>query len=143
MQEEYKWFESLDEILEHDNEESCYVAYEGMVFDVTETLGDLEMISLEDCGGEILLSEDEWVAAYEKMVSGYLGAIRTEFDFEEDVVLEDGELSFVENQPSEIVEVEEVDEPFLQAETVVMLGVGLLIIIVVGAILFTSMKKEK
>lgn len=143
MQEEYKWFESLDEILEHDNEESCYVAYEGMVFDVTETLGDLEMISLEDCGGEILLSEDEWVAAYEKMVSGYLGGIRTEFDFEEDVVLEDGELSFVENQPSEIVEVEEVEEPFLQAETVAMLGVGLLIIIVVGAILFTSMKKEK
>ena len=144
---EYKWFDSLDEVSEHNNEESCYVVYDSMVFDVTDTLGDLDFVSIEDCGNEIMLSEQEWVGFYDVNIGGYLGAILPDDAWE----TEDAEVSeivdpFLMEEGQGVFASESMQEepsPLVETETVVMVGVGLLIVVVVAIIFFSLKKRSK
>ncbi len=137
--EEYKWFESLDEISQHNTEESCYIIYDNMVFDVTESLSELgDLVTVEDCGNEVFFDEEEWFDFYEVDIDGYVGEILP-------AETEDQGEFVVDIQPEQkeaTIQVQE-ETPASSLDTFVLPVVGFLIIAVVIAILVLTMKKEK
>ncbi len=143
--EEYKWFESLDEISQHNTEDSCHITYDKMVFDVTESLDDLgEVVTVEDCGKEVFFTEEEWYETYDAIIEGYLGEI---LGFEEEQLIDVPVESIKgKEETEEITHV--IPSPLVDSDlasnrqeiSILALG-GFIILLLVTVLFFTFRKK--
>ncbi len=118
-----KRFNSLDQIAQHNDESSCYVVYQAMVFDITETLEDMSYVSKRDCGKDITekLSQDEEHLFFGANAERNIGLL-------------------INREPPIPVNIK--DDSMFSPLTVTIIGGVLLLGVLTGAVIFFSSKKK-
>ena len=137
---EYKVFESLEELAEHNSEDSCYVAYDGMLFDLTENLDEIDSITVDDCGNDLTpkLSAEQGENFYHSNIDNYIGAFFVES--KEETL--DNEPVFETEQVEEVAPaISDVDSSDLSSTQIGVLSFFLVAIIVVVTLLVLSLRK--
>lgn len=137
---EYKVFESLEELAEHNSEDSCYVAYEGMLFDLTEDLDEIDSITVDDCGNDLTpkLTAEQGDNFYHSNIDNYVG----EFFVEPEEETLGEEPVFETEQVEEVTPViSDVDSSDLSLAQIGVLSFFLVAIIVVVTLLVLSLRK--
>ncbi len=138
---EYRDFETLDDVREFNTPETCYVVYDGMVFDITGNLSAMENVSDSDCGEDITMqfSQVDGDDFYEQNIDNYIGNVISEMP-----VVEEGEeidMEFFEEEGT-VVEDVKTEETFLEPTTIMMFSAIVIAIIVVGVVLISSLKNK-
>jgi predicted heme/steroid binding protein len=147
---EYTNFETLADLAEYNSVDSCYVAYDTMVFDITSTLNEMEDVSVEDCGTDLTpkLTQDEGDVFYnlnlDNLVGTVLSQLPTGDGFVDDTV-GDEEVQIQQEQETQEAEtmVPVSDTSDYDPMTLGILGILFVAIVVVVAVLISSMRKGK
>lgn len=138
---EYKVFESFEELAEHNSEDSCYVAYDGMLFDLTGNLEKIGGVTVDDCGTDLTpkLTADQGEIFYHSNVDNYIGSFFVESEedvLNDEIVLETEQF---EETPTTISDVDSSD---LSLGQIGVLTFFLIAIIVVVTLLMLSLRKS-
>jgi predicted heme/steroid binding protein len=150
-------FETLADLAEYDSADSCYVAYDTMVFDVTSTLNEMEDVSVDDCGTDLTpkLTQEQGDVFYNLNIDNYVGSVLSQLPTEDDMPVDDMFEDDVSGEDEAQIQIQEFETQ--EAETMVpvsdtsgydpmtlgILGILLVAMIILIAVLISSIKKGK
>lgn len=147
---EYKDFEDMNEFSEYGSGDSCYVVYSAMVFNVTETLDEMDNISRDDCGRDVTnkFNPEQGEAFHDLNVDNYVGVVLSEIPrLDEDPADRDQEVE--ERETEEVETTEEVVEnngaegAWFDTSSMFFPGILALIVVLFVALFFARKKGNK
>ena len=146
---EYKDFEDMNEFSEYGSGDSCYVVYSAMVFNVTETLEEMDNLGRGDCGKDVTnkFNPEQGEAFHDLNVDNYVGVVLSEIPrLDEDPAdrAQEGEEQRTENaETEEVVEANGAQGAWFDTSSVFFPGILALIAVLFIALFFARKKSNE
>ncbi len=143
---EYRDFDSFEDLAEYNSRDLCYVAYQSMVFNVTDTLEEMDNVDVKDCGRNITgkFTPEEGEAFHDLNIDNYVGFVHSEVELLDDPEYNPFDVEYEEvilEQTQEDVDIVENGDSDIGAGSMILLAlvfIVILAILVKGAMLLSS-----